>query len=97
MPAAVPLKNVAAVSAEPTPRNTALSPTPDQWEHLHAIREQLSPKERAIAENAILRMDADVLAKYLAELSTLPIADAVASIRSTIAALRPARGPERST
>ena len=86
---------VVAASGEAAPRNAALSPTPDQWEHLHAVRERLSPKERAIAENAIMRMDADVLAQYLAELSTLSVDEAVALIRSMIAKLRPPGSRER--
>ncbi|HUI49319.1 MAG TPA: hypothetical protein VL119_11520 [Acidimicrobiia bacterium] len=83
-------------SSEQGPRNAALSPTAEQWEHLHEIRERLSPKERAIAENAIMRMDADVLTDYLAELATLSVDEAVVTIRSMIAKLRPTRGPERS-
>jgi hypothetical protein len=86
---------VAPTTSEPAPRNTALSPTPEQWEHLHAVRERLTPKERAIAENAIMRMDTDVLVQYLAELSALSVEEAVTSIRSMIAKLRPTRGTER--
>ena len=90
-----PALAVKSAGGETAPRNAALSPTPEQWEHLHAIREQLTPKERAVAENAILRMDADVLAQYLSDLSALPVDAAVASIRSMIAKLRPTRGTER--
>ena len=81
-----------------SPRNAPPAPpapTPDQWEHLHEIRERLSPKERAIAENAIMRMDADVLAQYLAELSAQSVDDAVATIRSMIAKLPTTRGRDR--
>jgi hypothetical protein len=78
-----------------SPRNAPPAPTPDQWEHLHEIRERLSPKERAIAENAIMRMDADLLARYLADLSAQSVDDAVATIRSMIAKLPATRGRER--
>ena len=96
MPASTTALAVTSTGGDTVPRNAGLSPTPEQWEHLHAIRELLTPKERAIAENAILRMDADVLAQYLADLSALPIDGAVASIRSMIAKLRPTRGTERA-
>jgi hypothetical protein len=78
-----------------SPRNAPPAPTPDQWEHLHEIRERLSPKERAIAENAIMRMDADLLTRYLADLSEQSVDDAVATIRSMIAKLPATRGRER--
>jgi hypothetical protein len=84
------------VSGESAPRNAALSPTPDQWEHLHAIRERLSPRERAIAENAIMRMDAEVLTQYLAELSAMSVEQGVTLIRTMIANLPSTRGSGRS-
>ena len=42
-----------------------------------------------------MRMDADLLTRYLADLSALSVDDAVATIRSMIAKLRPTRGTER--
>lgn len=87
---------LAVPSGESAPRNAALAPTPEQWEHLHVIREQLTPRERAIAENAIMRMDADVLTHYLAELSAMSVDEAVALIRSMVANLAPPRGPGRN-
>ncbi len=77
-----------------SPRNAQPSPTPAQWQHLYEVREGLSPKERAIAENAITRMSPDLLAQWLADLSALSVDDAVRMIRSMIAKLRPTRGTE---
>lgn len=77
-----------------SPRNAQPSPTPAQWQHLYEVREGLSPKERAIAENAITRMTPELLAQWLAELSALSVDDAVRMIRSMIAKLRPTRGTE---
>lgn len=84
------------MSGESVPRNAGLSPTPDQWEHLHVIRERLTPRERAIAENAIMRMDADVLSSYLAELSAMTVDEAVALIRSMVGNLPPTPGSRRT-
>lgn len=77
-----------------SPRNASPSPTPAQWQHLYEVREGLSPKERAIAENAITRMTPELLAQWLADLSALSVDDAVRMIRSMVAKLRPTRGTE---
>ena len=98
-PARTPTPATASSSAPAAtaggPRNAAPEPTPAQWQHLYEIRERLSPKERAIAENAMMRMTSELLVQWLAELSALPVDDAVRAIRSMIANLPAARGTER--
>lgn len=59
-------------------------PTPAQLMHLHAIRADLSDRERAIAERVITRMDSALRAQYLAELSALTVERATEVIRTLI-------------
>jgi len=67
------------------PRNAPpIEPTPEQWEHLLAIRARLSPREAAIAETVVTRMDPDMRALWLAELSVLSVDRAVDFVRSMI-------------
>jgi len=61
-----------------------IEPTPEQWEHLLAIRAQLSPREAAIAETVITRMAPEVRAQWLAELSAISVDQAVDFVRSMI-------------
>jgi hypothetical protein len=82
---------VTTPAATPPPRNARPEPTPEQVRHLLAIREQLSAKERAIAENAISRMTPDVLADWLAELSALTVDEATQMLRQMIARIRAPR------
>ena len=95
---AEPSTSLAAVPAEGegTPRNVAPPvPTPEQWAHLAAVRECLTPKERAIAEYAVVQMssDPDALAQWLAALSAMSVDDAVRAIRAEIAKRR-GHGPK---
>ncbi len=94
-PASTALAAVPATAAVDAPRNASPAPPPAQWTHLYAIRERLSAKERAIAENAITRMTPDVLAQWLAELSAMSVDDAIGAIRAMIARLRSPRSPDR--
>jgi hypothetical protein len=75
---------------EPTeaPRNVPPLPTPEQFAHLFAIRERLSPKERAIAEGAIARMEPEMLAHWLGQLSAMSLDEATTTIRAMVAQLR---------
>ena len=77
-----PIPRVAVPTPTPTP-----TPTPEQLAHLLAIREQLDPKERAIAEAAIARMDASTLTEWLAELAAMSVDEATALIRTMLADL----------
>lgn len=77
---------------EDQPRNAAptdVMPTPAQFAHLQAVRARLSTKERAIAEAAIARMDGPLLMQWLGEITALSVEDAVVTIRTLIAQLRP--------
>jgi hypothetical protein len=97
---------VASASASATTAMTAASmattstiaattlpvPTPEQLAHLYAVRDCLAPKERAIAERAIARMDPPLLVHWLTELSSMSVADATSKIRGLIAQI-PTRKP----
>jgi hypothetical protein len=86
----------ASMSATSTIAATELPvPTPEQLEHLYAIRERLAPKERAIAERAISRMDPPLLVHWLAELSSMSIEDATSKIRGLIAQIPPRQPTQR--
>ena len=84
----------AAPSAEgaeaPVATTTPIAPTPEQFAHLFAVRERLTPSEQALVEHVIKRMPPELLMKYLGTLSTLSIEDATTFIRSLIAQARPA-------
>lgn len=86
----------AATVAPTTPATTMaappMAPTREQFAHLYAIRERLSPKERAIAEAAISRMDPAMLAHWLAELSAMSVDDATSMIGGMVAQLEPPGG-----
>ncbi len=65
----------------------------EQFAHLYAIRQRLSPKERAIAENAISRMDPTMLAHWLAELSAMSVDEATDVIEDMVAEVLAPREP----
>ncbi|MDQ3363891.1 MAG: hypothetical protein M3680_00460 [Myxococcota bacterium] len=93
-PAAI--ATVPAPTVAPTAEATIQpAPPPEQLAHLYAIRERLSAKERAIAENAIARMAPDMLARWLAQLSAMSVEDATSTIRTMVAQLDTPRGKER--
>jgi hypothetical protein len=82
---APPTSSSTVKAATPPASNAATSTTAhDQLAHLYAIREQLSAKERAIAEHAIAHMDAATHAHWLAELSSMSIEEATTMIRTMI-------------
>jgi hypothetical protein len=68
------------------PRNAppTIELTPEQYEHLLAIRARLSPREAAIAETVITRMDPEMRAQWIAELSVISVDQAVDFVRSMI-------------
>ncbi len=82
---------LSAASSEARPTATEGSvpsttvPTQEQLAHLFAIREQLTPKERAIAESAMARMDRATNAQWLVDLSAMSITEAVTLIRGMLA------------
>ena len=67
------------------------SPTanPEQFAHLFAVRERLSPAEQALVEHVIKRMPPELMNQYLGTLSAMSIDDATTFIRSLIAQARP--------
>jgi hypothetical protein len=73
------------------PRNAppTIEPTPEQWEHLLAIRARLSPREAAIAETVITRIAPEMRAQWLAELSVISVDQAVEFVRSMIPKVPP--------
>lgn len=97
---AAPVPPVAA-PANDTTTNAATAtamapvPTPEQLAHLCTIRERLSPKERAIAENAMARMEPAMLTHWLTELSAMSVDEATTTIRTMVAQLAMARGKDR--
>ncbi len=88
--ATAPARTIATTTEATTP-----TPSPEQLAHLFAIRERLSPKERAIAENAIARMAPGTLVQWLAELSAMSVEEATTTIRTMVAQLATPRGKER--
>lgn len=97
---AAPVSLVAA-PANDTTTNAATAtamppvPTPEQLAHLCTIRERLSPKERAIAENAMARMEPAMLTHWLTELSAMSVEEATTTIRTMVAQLATSRGKDR--
>lgn len=89
--AGTPTSAAPTVAQPAAPRNAVPEPTPEQVRHLLEIRERLTDKERAIAENAISRMPPSVLADWLAELSRMTIDQATQMLRQMIAKLRAPR------
>jgi hypothetical protein len=73
----------------PVASATPITPTPEQFAHLFAVRERLSPSEQALVEHVIKRMPPELLMKYLGTLSTMSIDDATTFVRSLIAQARP--------
>ncbi len=57
---------------------------PEQWARLYAIRDQLTPEERAAAEPLIVGMSLATRAEWLAALSSMPLDEAIASVRTAI-------------
>jgi len=92
---AAPTSLALAVAEAPPPRNAPPEPTPQQVKHLLEIRQQLSVKEQAIAQNAMSRMTPAVLAQWLAELSALSVDDATRMLRQMIGNLRTPRNRGR--
>jgi hypothetical protein len=70
-------------------------PTPEQFLHLHAIREQLTDQERALVENVIARMEPQMRSHWIAKLSAMSVNDATALIRTMAAEGRAPRGSKR--
>jgi hypothetical protein len=63
-------------------------PTAEQFAHLFAVRERLSPPEQTLVEHVIKRMPSELLMQYLGTLSAMSIDDATTFIRSLIAQAR---------
>ena len=79
-----------AMVSETTP-NAPTAATPEQFAHLFAVRERLSPTEQALVEHVIKRMPPEMLMQYLGTLSAMSIDDATTFVRALIAKARPER------
>jgi hypothetical protein len=69
------------------PRNApppGIEPTPEQWAHLLAIRDRMSPREATIVDTVVVRMAPEDRAQWLAELSVLSVDQATDLLRSMI-------------
>jgi hypothetical protein len=90
-----PATESATTVASTTATSMPPMPTPEQLTHLCTIRERLSPKERAIAENAMARMEPAMLTHWLTELSAMSVEEATTTIRTMVAQLGTPRGKDR--
>jgi hypothetical protein len=95
---AIDAATTAGLAQPDGPRNASpnLAPTPEQMVHLFAIEERLSPRELAIVKTVILRMSAEMRARWLAELSVLTVDQAVDFVRYMIPKVTPKTPPARS-
>jgi len=78
----------AAPTAPAQARNASVAPTPEQVAHLLAIRAALTPREAALVDGMLARLvqrgDTATQGQLLAELSGLPVDQAVERVRSLI-------------
>jgi hypothetical protein len=87
----VAVANSGARNAPPS-----IEPTPEQWAHLLAIRDRLSPREAAIVDTVVVRMAPEDRAQWLAELSVLSVDHAADVVRSMIPKAPPRPLPART-
>ena len=96
----------AAVAAAPVDTATASevrnaapseSPTPEQLQHLIAVKAKLAPHEQRVVMTAIPRMEPAARAHWLAELCALSIEEAAELVRSMLPPLRAPRTKKEHT
>jgi hypothetical protein len=94
-PLAAAPSSTTAPSAPPTLNtllaNTAsapLAPTPEQFTHLVAIYQRLSPAERAVAQRAVAQMDVAMRSRWITALSAKSIDEATSDIRGVLAQMQ---------
>lgn len=89
-PDAAPAAPAAPAAAPAEVRNGAppAAPTPEQLQHLIAIKARLSPLEQRVVMTALPQMDPAARAHWLTELCALPVDDAAALLRSMMPPLR---------
>ena len=101
--AVAPAAAVVAPAATATPTDTATtvaevrnaappeSPTPEQLQHLIAVKAKLAPQEQRVVMTAIPRMEPAARAHWLAELCALSVDEAAEQVRSMLPPLRTER------
>lgn len=100
--AVAPAAAVVAPAATTTTDNTATvaevrnaappeSPTPEQLQHLIAVKAKLAPPEQRVVMTAIPRMEPAARAHWLAELCALSVDEAAELVRSMLPPLRAER------
>ena len=78
----------AAVAGTAEARNAGATPSPAQTAHLLAIHGALSPEEKRVAQLVVTRMQPEVRAQWIAELSGMTVKQAVELVRSMIPTVR---------
>ena len=96
---AIATSGMATEASADTAPSTPPMPTPEQFAHLFAVRERLSPAEQTLVEHVIKRMPPELLIEYLGALSAMSIDDATAFVRRLIAQSRsnPVTKPRRAS
>jgi hypothetical protein len=95
--AAGPIATPAPMPAAPNPLianaapTTSAAPTPEQFAHLMAIYQRLSPAERAIAQRAVAQMNVATRSQWIAALSAKSVDDAIADLRGVLAQMQSAK------
>lgn len=74
-----------------TPSAGPVEPTQEQFAHLLAIYQRLSPAERAVAQRAVAQMNVATRSRWIAALSAKPIEEATADIRGVLAPMKNAK------
>ena len=77
-----------AVAGAAEARNAGATPSPAQTAHLLAIHGELSPEEKRVAQLVVTRMQPELRAQWIAELSGMTVKQAVELVRSMIPTLR---------
>ncbi|MBK9032057.1 MAG: hypothetical protein IPL61_12160 [Myxococcales bacterium] len=94
---ATPAAPTSDASASADLRNAAppppAAPTPEQIQHLFAVRAKLSPDEQRVVMAAIPRMDPIARAEWMTTMCALPVDDAAELVRSMMPPLRTRKEP----
>jgi len=93
--AAAPSAQVAPVQVAPSSlisnAATQVTPTKEQFGHLMAIYQRLSPDERAIAQRTVAQMNVATRSQWISALSAQSVDEAVADLRGVLAQMQSAK------